>query len=61
MIECPLCGSEVDTYDLIDDEFDSTTYESHWIGVCSECGAKVKWTEVYTYSYSKNVEVVEND
>jgi hypothetical protein len=47
---CPHCITEIDYDDLLDESFNTNTYEVNWRGTCPVCGRHFTWKEVYRYS-----------
>ena len=53
---CPYCNANLEYKDMIDDQFDSSTYEVSWRGTCPACERTFTWREVYHYSYADSIE-----
>lgn len=47
---CPHCATEVTYDEMIDESFDTSTYEVNMRGTCPVCGRRFTWKEVYRYS-----------
>ena len=58
---CPHCITEINYDDMIDDYFDTSTYEAFWRGTCPECGRHFTWKEIYHYSYINEFKEEIND
>lgn len=48
---CPHCLVEVTYDDMIDESFDTSTYEVSMRGTCPVCDRRFTWKEVYRYSH----------
>lgn len=53
------CGGEVDVVDSLDIGFDYDTAWERLHGVCSNCGAKYVWTDIFRYEDSIELEEIE--
>lgn len=53
---CPHCIVEIEYDDMIDDSFDTSTYEVNWRGKCPICGKHFTWREIYRFARIENFE-----
>lgn len=60
-MKCPNCGNEIYVVDLGDDDWDCGKYYCTAEGTCLNCGKSWRWTEVYSFERSINIEPIESD
>ena len=51
---CPHCVAEITYDEMVDESFDTSTYEVNLRGTCPVCGRLFTWKEVYRYSHMED-------
>lgn len=54
---CPVCNVALITDEVYDGFIGINEREEEWYSHCPQCGQKYRWTEVYTYTETKNFEI----
>ena len=52
---CPICGTELDFYDIFDTEHNDNIYTDYCYGYCPKCEKDYHWEETYEFKETKNL------
>ena len=57
---CLVCGGELELVETTDVEFDGDTGYGYSLGHCIECGCPHKWTDVFKFTETKDLQIDED-
>lgn len=55
MIKCSNCGNTVYGIDVLDTEYQDSTYYDYVEGTCLTCGKMYNWVEVFTFDHAEDI------